>query len=194
MSKIITISREFGSGGRTIGKKLSERLGVECYDSRIIAETAKESGFTEEYVESQSEDTQGSGIFGWLAGSYYGDSNTHQIWNIQYDVIRDIASRGPCVIVGRCADYILHDFDNVLRVFIHADDEVRVKRILEEYGETDEEPHARLKEKDKKRKAYYEFITGNEWGKSTSFDLTLDSGTLGLDTCVDIIARAASED
>ncbi len=194
MNKIITISREFGSGGRSIGQALADKLNVKCYDSLIIAETAKESGFTVDYVESQSEDTQGSGIFGWLAGNYYGDSNTHQIWNIQYDVIRDIASKGPCVIVGRCADYILHDFDNVLRVFIHASDEFREKRIVEEYGETDEDPLSRLKEKDKKRKAYYEFITGEEWGNAKNFDLALDTSTLGIDTCVDIIASVANKD
>lgn len=194
MNKIITISREFGSGGRTIGNNVAEKLGIKCYDSFIIAETAKESGFTEEYVKAQSEDTHVSGVFGWLAGTYYGDTNTQQIWSIQYDVIRDIASKGPCVIVGRCADYILHDFDNVLRVFIHAEEEKRIKRIIEEYGDTDEEPHARLREKDKKRKAYYEFVTGEEWGKAENFDLALNSGTLGIDACVDLIVSAANKD
>ena len=193
MNKIITISREFGSGGRTIGKKLAEKLGVECYDSSIISKIAQESGFTVDYVKEQAEDAQVSGVFGWIAGNYYGDTNSQQLWAVQYDVIRELASKGPCVIVGRCADYILHDFENILKVFIHADDEKRVARIVEEYGETEIDSHTRLKEKDKKRKAYYEYITGEEWGKATNFDISLDSGTLGIDTCVEIIAEAVNK-
>ena len=193
MNKIITISREFGSGGRTIGKKLAEKLGVECYDSSIISKIAQESGFTVDYVKEQSEDAQVSGVFGWIAGNYYGDTNSQQLWAVQYDVIRELASKGPCVIVGRCADYILHDFENILKVFIHADDEKRVARIVEEYGETEIDSHTRLKEKDKKRKAYYEYITGEEWGKAKNFDISLDSGTLGIDTCVEIIAEAVNK-
>ncbi|MBR2066703.1 MAG: cytidylate kinase-like family protein [Solobacterium sp.] len=196
MTKVITISREFGSGGRTIGKRVAEELGIKCYDRTIIAEVAKASGFTEDYVRSMSEDVASSSILGWLSGGAFGNTNHHQIWAAQYNLIHDIAEKGPCVIVGRCGDYILQDYDNLLKVFIHADKEKRIERVVNEYKEFDAEgldPLSRINIRDKKRKQYYELATGNEWGLADNYDIALNSGTLGIEECVRIIVDIAKK-
>ena len=149
MNKIITISREFGSGGRTIGKNLAEKLGVPCYDGEIIEKVAIESGFAEEYIKEKGEYTQPSLLMGLLNSRaiYTGPSNEDKIWLIQCRVIKELAEKGPCVIVGRCADYILRDRDDVMKVFVYADFEARAKRIVEVYGEMEDAPAKRLREK-----------------------------------------------
>lgn len=133
MSKIITISRQFGSGGRTVGKELAAKLGIPCYDAELIEKIAEESGFTPEYVKERGEYAAGSS---WLTTAFGDrDRNGHSfqddLWVIQYKIIRQLAEQGPCVIVGRCADYILRDRPDCLRVFIHSDLNSRAKRIVE---------------------------------------------------------------
>lgn len=190
MHKIITISREFGSGGRTIGKKLAETLGIPCYDEELIDKIASESGFNKEFIQERSEYTpQG----GWLANAfsdrgYDGLSTQDYLWNIQNEVILDIATKEDCVIVGRCAEYILREKADLLKVFIYADMEQRSERIVKLYGERDNSPKKRLKDKDKRRIAFYHIYTDMEWGKAQNYDLTLNSGTLGIDKCVSILA------
>ncbi len=187
--KIITISRQFGSGGRSVGKLVAEKLGINCYDSAIIDKIAKESGFSEEYIKNQSEDAVEAGWFAALAGrNYYGQSNQDLIWIAQCKVIEDLAKAGDCVIVGRCADYILKGKNDLLRVFIYADNDSRAKRIVEQYGETEENPYKRLKEKDRKRSAYYEIYTDQRFGDPSNYDICLNSGTVGIDMCADFIA------
>ena len=186
-NRIITISREFGSGGRTIGKRTAEALGIPCYDRELIQKLAAKSGFSEVYIEDTGESAPG----GFLASAFshrYGEpNNANCLWKIQYQVITELADQGPCVIVGRCADYILQNKADCLRVFIHADTKFRARRIVEEYGEREASPEQRLREKDKRRAAYHRFYTDMKWGHAQNYDLTLNSGTLGIDRCVDII-------
>ena len=186
-NRIITISREFGSGGRTIGKRTAEALGIPCYDRELIQKLAAKSGFSEVYIEDTGESAPG----GFLASAFshrYGETNNADyLWKVQYQVITELAEQGPCVIVGRCADYILQDKADCLRVFIHADMKFRAERIVKEYGEREISPEQRLREKDKRRAAYHRFYTDMKWGHAQNYDLTLNSGTLGIDRCVEII-------
>ena len=186
--RVITISREFGSGGRTIGRMAAEKLGIPCYDQELIEKIAEESGFMKTYVEANAEEVQG-GWFSFAAGrDFYGHSIQDDLHLAQTKVIRDLASQGPCVIIGRCADSILSDYDNLLKVFIHASLEKRAERIVNQYGERTEDPVQRLKEKDKKRKAYYQLYSDRKWGAMENYHVALDSGVLGLEKCAEIIA------
>lgn len=186
-NRIITISREFGSGGRTIGRKVAEKLGIPCYDAELIQKIAQQSGFTESYIKDAGEYTPGGAFSSALTNRSYGPTNEDYLWNIQYHIITELADQGPCVIVGRCADYILRDKADCLTVFIHADMEFRAERIVREYGEREESPMRRLKEKDKRRAAYHRFYTDMKWGYARNYHLTLHSGALGIDKCVEAI-------
>lgn len=185
-NRVITISREFGSGGRTIGKKVAEQLGIPCYDSELIPKIAEESGFDAKFVQEAGEYAPG-GFLSNLSSRTFGPTNEDYLWKIQYQIISRLAGQGPCVIVGRCADYILRDKADCLRVFIHADAQFRARRIVQEYGERAESPEQRLRDKDKRRAAYHRFYTNMKWGHAQNYDLTLNSGTLGIDKCVEII-------
>lgn len=190
MSKIITISRQFGSGGRTIGKEVAAKLGIPCYDGELIEKVAEESGFAKDYIAEQGEYSAHRTWFGRAlsaAGGSGGLSNQDIIWIAQRKVILDLAGKGPCVIVGRCADYILKDKYELLTVFIHASDESRAERIVRLYGESNEKPEKRLKDKDKRRSAYYKYYTETEWGIAKNYDISLDSGKFGLEKCVELI-------
>ena len=189
MNRVITISREFGSGGRTIGKLVAERLGIPCYDQELIETIEEKSGLTKEFIAENSEYAKRGG---WLANAFAdrsirGLSVQDYIWTIQRQTILELAEQGPCVIVGRCADYILKDKADLLTVFIHASVEARAKRIVEKYGESAESPEKRLRDKDIRRSSYYHFYTDVEWGICKNYDVSLDSGVVGIDRCVDII-------
>lgn len=189
MNRVITISREFGSGGRTIGKLSAERLGIPCYDQELIEKIEEKSGLAKEFIEERGEYTLRGG---WLANAFAdrslnGLSVQDYLWTVQRKTILELAEQGPCVIVGRCADYILEGRADLLKVFIHASIENRARRIVEKYGESTEAPEKRLRDKDIRRSAYYHFYTDVEWGIAKNYDIALDSGTLGLERCVDII-------
>ena len=175
-NRVITISREFGSGGRTIGKKVAEKLGIPCYDAEIIQEMAKETGFAPDYVKEAGEYAPGSFLSAAFSNRMFGPTNEDILWEHQYKVITELAEKGPCVIVGRCADYILQDKADCLKVFIHADMEFRAERIVEVYGEREQSPEERLRDKDKRRAAYHRFYTNMKWGHAQNYHLTLDSG------------------
>ena len=192
--KIITISRQFGSGGRSIAKELAQKLGYEYYDKEIIEQVAEKTGFSKEIVAAKGEEAPGKSIFSYgfeaqaTPGIMNGMTMNDYIWSVQRKVIKDIAESGkPCVIVGRSADYILRDYDSVLNVYICADMDFRKERIVKLYGETDKKPEKRLDEKDKKRAANHKHFTDLEWGYAPNYDLCLNSGALGIDKCVDII-------
>ena len=191
--KIITISREFGSGGRTIGRLVAEKLGIPFYDKELVKQISVESGFAPNFVEENGEHAPGRSFFAYafapqgVPGIMNGLSTNDFLWNIQCSVILQIADEGPCVIVGRNADYILKDREDVLHVFIHADDEFRKDRIVKLYGQSEKSPTARLAEKDKRRKVNYQHYTGRNWGDAQNFDLCLDSSNLGVEACADII-------
>ena len=189
-NRIVTISREFGSGGRTIGRKLAEELGVPCYDSELIGEIARESGFAEAYVR-RAEESSPSGWAGSLFSTTraFGPTNEDYLWEVQRRVILELAEKGPCVIVGRCADYILRDRADCLTAFIHADLKFRADRIVRVYGEREVSPEERVRDKDRRRAAYHRFYTDMKWGYAKNYQISLDSGTLGLDACVAILKR-----
>lgn len=193
MKKIITISREFGSGGRTIGKQLAQELGVPCYDSEIIEKVAAESGFAEEYIQEKGEYTHPSLIMSLFTNRtiYSGPTNEDKIWILQCKFIKELAEKGPCVIVGRCADYILRDRDDVMNVFIRGNIEARAKRIVEVYGEKDDAPLKRVQDKDKRRAAYYNHYTDMTFGASRNYHVCLDSSFVGIDECVRILKEIA---
>lgn len=187
--KIIAISRQFGSGGCTIGKLLSEQLDIPLYDREIISHVAKESGFAESYIEEKGEyssSDKASGMF-INRSCYTSASNEDTIWNFQTKFITEHAEKEPCIIIGRCADYILRDRPDVLRVFIHADMEERIKRITEVYKINDSDPEKLLHQKDKRRAAYYQFYTDIKWGDTKNFHITLDSSAFGIEKCVEIL-------
>lgn len=185
-NRIITVSREFGSGGRTIGKQVAKELGIPCYDNELIQKIASKSGFDEHYVKDAGE-YDSSGFLSIFSSRAFGDTNADLIWKAQCKIILQLAEKEPCVIVGRCADYILRDKADCLRVFIHADKDFRMNRIIKVYGETDIPTEQRLKEKDKRRAAYHRFYTNMKWGQSKNYDITLNSGTPGIDKCAEII-------
>lgn len=193
--KIITISREFGSGGRTVGHLVAEKLGIPFYDKELVDQIALESGFAPKFVEENGEHSPGSSLFSYafahqgVPGVMNGLSTADFLWNIQCSVILQLAEKGPCVIVGRCADYILRETADCLSVFIHASDEKRAERIVSVYGQREEAPAERLREKDKKRKAYYELYTGTAWGEADNYAVCLDSGVLGIEKCAEIIGN-----
>lgn len=187
--KIIAISRQFGSGGRTIGKLIAEQLNIPLYDREIISQVAKESGFAESYVEEKGEygsSDKAAGMF--INRSCYSSaSNEDTIWNFQTKFIKEHAEKEPCIIIGRCADYILRNRLDVLRVFIHADMKERIKRISEVYKINDSDPEKLLHQKDKRRAAYYQFYTDIKWGDTKNFHITLDSSAFGIEKCVQIL-------
>lgn len=190
---IITISREFGSGGRTIGKKVAEKLGIPCYDAEIIQEMAKETGFAPDYVKEAGEYAPGSFLSAAFSNRMFGPTNEDILWERQYKVITDLAAKGPCVIVGRCADWVLEKNYNVLRVFICAGMEERCKRAVEEYGHKPEGIQRTVKEIDRQRARYCQHYCDQAWEDASNYDLCLNSGKLGLDHCVQIIRSAYRE-
>ncbi len=188
-NKVITISREFGSGGRTVGKLVAEKLGIPCYDQEIIQKIAEESGYCKDFVAEHSEH---AAYGNWLSNAfafrdYYGNSIQDKIWFAQLKTIVELANKGPCVIVGRCADFILAETADCLKVFIHADEKSRAKRIVEQYGESNQAPERRLRDKDKRRAAYYQMYTDKKWGDVKNYDVSLSTSALGIETCVDIV-------
>lgn len=193
--KVITISREFGSGGRTIGHKVAEKLGIPFYDKELVDHIALESGFAPKFIEEHGEHAPGRSLFSYafapqgVPGVMNGLSTADFLWNIQCSVILQLADKEPCVIVGRNADYILKDREDVLHAYIHADMEFRADRIVRLYGESEKSPEARLQEKDKRRRLNYQHYTGRSWGQAQNYDICLNSGTLGVDQCVDIIVN-----
>ena len=193
--KIITISREFGSGGRTIGHQVAEALGIPFYDKELVEQVALESGFAPKFVEEHGEHSPTGSIFSYafahqgVHGVMNGLSTADFLWNIQCSVILQLAEQGPCVIVGRNADYILKDRPDVLHAFIHANKEYRAERIVRLYGESEKSPMARLNEKDKRRKVNYQHYTGRNWGQAHNYDICLDSSKVGIETCTEILVK-----
>lgn len=195
MKNIITISREFGSGGRSIGKAVAKKLGYDYFDKEIIEKIAAESGLSIDYIEKNGEHSPGTNIFSYafVGRNRKGESVEDYLWNKQREVILNMAEKGNCVIVGRCADYILREREDCLHVFIHSDMEKRAERIVNLYGETKQKPQKRLMDKDKTRKLNYKYYTDRDWGMSQNYDISLDSGVIGLERCEDIIVSLAKE-
>ena len=197
MKSIITISREFGSGGRSIGRLVAEKLGYRFYDRELVEKVAQRSGFSPEFIEESGEyaNARSSLLFTLATAGQHtigGLSTLDRLYIAQTKVIEELAQEGNCVIVGRCADYVLRERQDSLHVFICADMENRAKHILEHYGPGDKPPVKRLAEKDQKRKVYYKNYTGRPWGQAQNYDLCLNSGVLGMNNCVELIVQAAA--
>ncbi len=199
---VITISREFGSGGRTVGKMVADKLGYKFYDAEIIERVIAESGLSREIVEKYDEYATHKNSFLYSiavnsattgVNGYQGTSFANQVQIAQIKVINDIAKEGNCVIIGRGADHILRENDNVLNIFIYADMEFKAKRVLELYGETEKKIEDRIKDKDTKRRVFYRSFTMREWGMYTNYHMMLDSGAVGLDKCAEIICEIANK-
>ncbi len=190
MNKIITIGREFGSGGAEIAKKLAEKLNIPCYDKDIIGKTAVETGLVEDDIEKREEflsPVRKIVSHFTLYNLYSNMTKDDKIYFAQEKIIKKLADEGPCVIVGRCADYILRDRDDVVNVFIYSDIDKRIERIRA-LG-IDEDPQFFIKEKDEQREDYYNFFTDMDWGEPHHYDICLNSGMLGIDKCVEILSK-----
>ena len=183
---IITISRQHGSGGREIGRRVAEQLGIPFYDREIIELAAKDSHIDISFFENSETKDAGSLIYDLSAGGHVMLPLTDRVYLQQVKTIRDIAQKGGCVIVGRCADAVLADYPHVLRVFIYANSEARRKRVEMFYHESAE----KLEKLEKKRSSYYQHYTGKRFGDAENYDMCLDSGSLGLDECVKAICSA----
>ena len=198
MSKnIISITRQFGSGGPTVGKILAERLDIPFYDKELVQQVADETGFDTSFIEENGEFSPSKSFFSFALSqgvpcTQNGLSISDFLFCMQRQVILKLAEK-PCVIVGRGADYILRDRDDVFNVFIHADMKSRAERIVRLYGESEKKPEQRLNDKDKKRKIYYKHYTDREWGDAKNYDMCLDSGRLGIEKCVDLILDAIKD-
>ena len=190
-NRIITISREFGSGGRTVGRMAATALHIPCYDQEILEELARKSGFTQGYIQEQGEYAAHAGWLSNALASRFSDGLTSQdrLWVLQRELILELAEKGPCVIVGRCADFILREKADCLTAFIHADMAFRAKRIVEVYGQRQDSPEKRLQDKDRRRTAYYQFYTDTRWGQARNYHIALDSGVLGIDRCAELLAE-----
>lgn len=193
---IITIGRQYGSGGYEIGKKLASNLGVELYDKEMLKRAAKESGLCEELFETHDEKPTNSFLYslvmdtyslGYSSGTYADMPINHKVFLAQFDTIKKIADEGPCVMVGRCADYALEDYKNVINIFIYADLEQRIRRVAREFDITDAKAKDMITKTDKKRASYYNYYTNKEWGNAKGYDLCLNSAKLGIDGTVKVI-------
>lgn len=186
---IITIGRQYGSGGHEIGATIAQDLGIKLYDKEILKRAAKESGICEELFETHDENTTRSFLyslvmdshaFGHAFGANAGMPLNHQIFLEQFNTIKQIAAEESCIIVGRCADYALNENADVVNVFIYADLEKRIRRIARIYDMTDKQAKDLIIKNDKQRASYYNYYTNKTWGDAKSYDLCIDSGKLGV--------------
>ena len=187
--RIITISREFGSGGRFIGEEVAKKLGIAYYDKNIINEIAEKSGLSPEYIQENAELSPKKGLFSYaFAGrDITGKSVEDMVYEAQRKVILELADKEPCVIIGRNADYILKDRDDVLNVFIHGDAPEKIQRITRLYNVEEQKAVKMMADTDKRRMTNYNFYTEQKWGKASNYTLSLNSSQLGYDRCEKII-------
>lgn len=197
---IITIARQFGSGGRQIGEKLAENLVIPFYDKSIIHLAAKESGINEDLFDSADEKTNhnfwtaaaaNTSIYGNRISIFNEMPMNDKLFLIQSSIIKKLASNSSCVIVGRCADYILKEDPNVISVFIHSGEQEKLDRVIHTYGFAEKDARNIMIKTDKKRAAYYNYYSGEKWGRADNYDLSINSGTAGIDGAVDLIIKFA---
>lgn len=197
---IITIGRENGSGGRRIGRKLAEELGIKCYDKELIDEAVKNSGLCKEIFETHDEKPTNSFLYSLVMDTYsVGYANSaymdmplnHKVFLAQFDTIKQIANEESCVIIGRCADYALADYPNVISVFITADEDVKIKTLMERHDMSESQAKSFMMKTDKKRSSYYNYYSSKRWGDSRSYDLCINSSKLGYEGTVQLIKAYA---
>lgn len=197
-NSIITIGRQFGSGGREIGKKLAESLEIPFYDKELIQLAAKKSGVCEEVFETVDEQATNSFLYSLAMGAYT-LSNTSslitempindKLFILQSDIIKNLAAEGPCVIVGRCGNYVLRDNPNAVHLFIYADMECKIKRVSKLYDLPENKVKDKIVKTDKKRANYCNYYTNEKWGIMQNYDFSLNSSRLDTDRCVEVIRQ-----
>lgn len=187
--RIITISREFGSGGRFIGEEVAKKLGIAYYDKNIIGQIAEKSGLSPEYIQENAELSPKKGLFAYAFSGrdITGKSVEDMVYEAQRNIILELAEKESCVIIGRNADYILKDRDDVLNVFIHGDMPEKIKRITGLHNVEEKEAVKMMADTDKRRRTNYNFYTDQNWGKASNYTLCLNSSQLGYDRCEMII-------
>ena len=193
INTIITIGRQFGSAGREIGNKLAAELGIKMYDKEMLDRAAKDSGICQEIIETHDEKPTNSFLYslvmdtysmGYSAGTMNDMPLNHKVFLAQFETIKKIADEGPCILLGRCADYALESYENLMSVFIHADMNARIRRIARIYDLTDVKAKDMIQKADKKRASYYNYYTNKRWGDADSYDFCLSSSELGIDGTV----------
>ena len=199
MNTIITIGRQFGSAGREIGEKVAKKLNIPFYDKELLSRAAKESGFCEEMLATHDERPTNSFLynlvmdtysFGYNSSSFVDMPISHKVFLAQFDTIKKIAAEGPCVIVGRCADYALSEYDNCLNLFIYGEDKTKIRRIMQKYDLSEQKAKDMINKKDKQRQSYYNYYASKKWGKADSYDLCLNSSVFGIDGTAQMIIQA----
>ncbi|MBO4903798.1 MAG: cytidylate kinase-like family protein [Lachnospiraceae bacterium] len=202
MKSIITIGRQFGTGGHEIGQKLADKLGIKCYDKELIKRVAQESGLCPEILENNDERPTSSFLYNLVMDTYsFGITNSnyvdmplsHKVFLAQFDTIKKIANEGPCVIVGRCADYALADYDNVLNLFIYGDINKRIDRVMKKYDVSEKDARDMIIKKDKQRASYYNYYSTKKWGKAETYNLCIDSTVLGRDGTVELLYQFVND-
>lgn len=193
--KLITISREFGSGGRLIGKRLAEKLGIPYYDKELLDRIAEESGFSREMIADAEKKAKNSFLYSLASAMGTGEAGPESLslnerfFLAQFDTIRRIADEGSCVIVGRCADYVLRGMPEATNVFIYAEEADKIKRAVQEYGVPEDSVKKMMKDTDKARANYYAYHTGRKWGDHVNYNLSIDSGYIEIEDIVDLIIK-----
>ena len=196
MNTVITIGRQFGSAGREIGEKVAEYFGIQCYDKELLTRAAKESGFSREHFVDPEKNASNSFLYSIVRGLQYQDRTTtpwsleESIYDAQARVINDLAMKGPCVIIGRCADYILSDLPGIVKVYIYADIKYRVKQAMDNgYAGDEEQCEAEIRKIDKRRQNYYNYHADRKWGTVTNYDLCINTTYCSVDNAVNIISE-----
>ncbi|HIY01391.1 MAG TPA: cytidylate kinase-like family protein [Candidatus Blautia faecipullorum] len=198
-SSIITIGREFGSGGRQIGQEVANYFGIKCYDKELLEHAASDSGICKELFEHHDEKPTNSFLYSLVMDTYsFGYSSAgfnempmnHKIFLAQFDAIKKLAGEGPCVMVGRCADYALADWPDCFSVYVHADMDARIRRIAQKYSLSDKKAKDMIIKTDKSRSSYYNYYTNKKWGDAQSYHLCVDSSKLGVENTAKVIIQA----
>lgn len=198
MNTVITISRQFGSAGHEIGMKVAKAFGIECYDKDLISKSAKESGFCEEIIEHHDERPTSSFLYNLVMDTYsFGYNTSHyvdmpisqKIFLAQFDTIKKLADEGPCVIVGRCADYALAERNNCVHIFIYGNEDTKTKFVMNKYNVSEKEAKDMCLKKDKQRQSYYNYYSSKKWGRADSYDLCINSSVLGVAGTVRLIIQ-----
>ena len=196
---IITIGRQYGSGGKEIGHFVAEAFGIKLYDKEMLARAAKESGICEELFETHDEKPTNSFLYslvmdtysmGYAGNTYTEMPINHKVFLAQFDAIKKLASEGPCVMVGRCADYALSEYKDCFSVFVHADTDWRINRLSQKHNKTAKEAKDMINKTDKSRSSYYNYYTNKKWGAASSYNLCVDSSKLGIDGAAKAIIQA----
>ncbi|MCI5529961.1 MAG: cytidylate kinase-like family protein [Blautia sp.] len=189
-TSVITIGREYGSAGRQIGQEVAKYFGIKCYDKELLEHAANDSGICKELFENHDEKPTNSFLYSLVMDTYsFGYSSAgftdmpinHKVFLAQFDAIKKLASEGPCVMVGRCADYALSDNKDCFSVFVHADLDWRINRISSKYGKSPKEAKDMINKTDKSRASYYNYYTNKKWGSAAGYSLCLDSSKLGIE-------------